>query len=77
MNRIKIIILGKIQKEEIMSRFDLLELIQKDIDSMKWIFENKKNKLTKVQICNLAKGLVKNLEELIELNDKKKKPIKN
>ncbi len=63
-----------------MPRFDLLGLIQKDIDSMKWIFEDGKNKLTKVQICNLAKGLVKNLEErleeLIELNDKKKKPVK-
>lgn len=63
-----------------MSRFQLLELIQKDIEGLKWLFGGGKNKLTKIQICRTARRLVVNLEDClanyIELENKKKKPTR-
>lgn len=63
-----------------MSRFELLELIQKDIEEIKKLFEYEKHKLTKIMIRNLSRGLIKNLEEhleeYIELENKKKKPTR-
>lgn len=63
-----------------MSRFKLLDLIQKNIDELKWLFEKGPSRLTKIQICRLARGLIGNLEdrleEYIEANNKKKKPVK-
>lgn len=63
-----------------MSRFDLLELLQEDIKEIKSLFEYEKHKLTKNRIRNLARGIIGNLEdhleEYVELNNKKKKPIR-
>lgn len=63
-----------------MSRFELLELIQRDIEEIKSLFEYENHRLTKIQTRRLAKGIITNLEdhfeEYIELNNKKKKPIK-
>lgn len=63
-----------------MSRFQLLELVQKDIEGLKWLFEKGQSRLTKIQICRMARGLVVNLEDrlanYIELENKKKKPTR-
>lgn len=60
-----------------MSRFDLLEMLQQDIEDIKGLFEYKKHRLTKIEIRKLAKGIIGNLEdhfeEFIKLNSKKKK----
>lgn len=66
------------KKVKIMSRFDLLEMLQQDIEDIKGLFEYKKHRLTKIEIRRLAKGIIGNLEdhfeEFIKLNSKKKKP---
>lgn len=58
-----------------MSRFELLELIQQDIEDIKGLFEYKKHSLTKIEIRKLAKGIIGNLEdhfeEFLKLNNKK------
>lgn len=63
-----------------MSRFDLLELIQQDIQEIKSLFSYEKHRLTKIETRRLAKGIIANLEdhleEYIEFNNRKKKPIK-
>lgn len=63
-----------------MSRFDLLEFIQNDIEEIKSLFAYEKHKLTKIETRRLARGIIANLEdhfeEYIELNNKKKKPTR-
>jgi hypothetical protein len=63
-----------------MSRFELLELLQQDIEDMKGLFTYEKHRLTKIEIRRLAKGIIGNLEDhledLIKLKDKKQKPTK-
>lgn len=63
-----------------MLRFDLLELLQQDINNIKSLFEYEKHRLTKIEIRRLARGFILNLEdhftEFIQINNKKKKPIK-
>jgi hypothetical protein len=59
-----------------MSRFELLELIQQDIEEIKSLFSYEKHRLTKIETRRLAKGIIANLEdpfeEYIELNNKTK-----
>jgi hypothetical protein len=63
-----------------MSRFELLELIQKDIEEIKSLFKYETHRLTKIRMRRLAKGIILNLEdhleEFIKLNNKQKKPVK-
>lgn len=63
-----------------MSRFKLLDLIQKDIEEIKKLFEYEKHRLTKDKIRNLARGIIGNLEDhledLIVSDTIKKKPTK-
>lgn len=49
-----------------MSKFDLLELLQQDIEDIKGLFEYKKHSLTKIEIRKLAKGIIGNLEDHFE-----------
>jgi len=68
-------------KEKIMSRFELLELLQQDIEDIKGLFTYEKHRLTKIEIRKLAKGIIGNLEDhledLIKLNSKRKVLVKN
>ena len=63
-----------------MSRFELLELLQQDIEDLRGLFEYEKYRLTKIEIRKLAKGIILNLEdhfeEFIKLENKQGKPLK-
>ena len=53
-----------------MSRFELLELLQQDINDLKGLFEYEKHRLTKIEIRKLAKGIILNLEDHLEASIK-------
>ncbi len=63
-----------------MSRFDLLELLQEDIDDIKSLMKFDEYGMDKEQMKKVARGIIGNLEdhfeEFIKLNNKKKKPVK-
>jgi hypothetical protein len=49
-----------------MSKFELLELLQQDIEDLKSLFEYEKNKLTKIEMRKQARGIILNLQEHLE-----------
>lgn len=63
-----------------MSRFDLLELLQQDIKDIKGLIKFDEYGMSQEDMKKLAKGIIGNLEDhfedLIKLNNKKKKPTK-
>lgn len=63
-----------------MSRFELLELIQQDIEEIKSLMKFDEYGMDKAQMKQVARGIILNLEDhfedFIKLNNKKKKPTK-
>ena len=66
--------------EDIMSRFELLELIQQDIKDIKGLIKFDEYGINQDDMKKLARGIIGNLEDhfedFIKLNNKKRKPTK-
>lgn len=67
-------------KEKIMSRFELVELIQQDIQDIKGLVKFDEYGMNNEDMKKLSRGIILNLEEhledFIKFNNKKKKPTR-
>jgi hypothetical protein len=54
------------KKEDFMPKFDLLELLQQDVEDIKGLIDYKKYDLTEEMMKNQARAIILNLQDHLE-----------